>query len=286
VVKALVLRGVGAGALAGLVAFVFARIFAEPVIQAAIDYEGARDEARNALAAAAGRPVDAAEADIFSRTIQANLGIGVGMILFGAAVGALFAVAYSLAWGRTGRQGPRQLSLLVALAGFVTLYLVPFVKYPANPPSIGHPDTIADRSGLYLVMVLGSVVAALVAVWAGQRLAQRLGNWNATLVGIACFVVLVGLLMAALPSLGQLQTNVEQYGNLATETPQPIVDSHGTIVLAGFDADQLYRFRLYAVGAQALLWAVLGLCFAPLAERVIGRRSATAPADIVEPSAA
>jgi Probable cobalt transporter subunit (CbtA) len=275
VVKSLVLRGVGAGALAGLIAFIFARIFAEPVIQAAIDYEGARDDARNAIAAAAGHAVDPAEADIFSRTVQANIGIGVGVILFGAAMGALFAVVYSLAWGRTGRQTPRQLSLLVALAGFVTLYLVPFVKYPANPPSIGHPDTIADRSGLYLVMVVGSVVAALVAVWAGQRLAERLGNWNATLVGIACFVVLVGLLMAALPSLGELRTNVEQYGNLATETPQPLRNPAGTIVLGGFDADLLYRFRLYSLGAQALLWAVLGLVFAPWAERVIGNSGRT-----------
>jgi MFS-type transporter involved in bile tolerance (Atg22 family) len=149
------------------------------------------------------------------------------------------------------------------------------VKYPANPPSIGHPDTIADRSGLYLVMVLGSVVAALVAVWAGQRLAERLGNWNATLVGIACFVVLVGVLMAALPSLGELRTNVEQYGNLATETPQPLRNPAGTIVLGGFDADLLYRFRLYSLGAQALLWAVLGLVFAPWAERVIGKSDRT-----------
>jgi len=44
-VRALVLRGAGVGALAGLLAFVFARIFAEPVIQAAIDYEGGRGEA-------------------------------------------------------------------------------------------------------------------------------------------------------------------------------------------------------------------------------------------------
>lgn len=269
-VRNLVLRGVGSGAVAGLVAFVFARIFAEPVIQAAIDYESARDDARNALAVAAGRPVDPEGPAIFSRAIQANVGIGVGMILFGVAMGALFAVAYCLAWGRTGRQSPRRLALLVALGGFVTLYLVPFLKYPANPPSIGHPDTIGDRSGLYLVMVLGSVVAALVALWAGQRLAERLGSWNATLVGIASFLVLVGVLMAALPSLGQLQTNLEQYGNLTTETPQPLRDAKGTIVLAGFDADLLYRFRLYAVGAQALLWAVLGSCFGPLAERVLG----------------
>ena len=91
-VKSLVLRGVGAGALAGLIAFIFARIFAEPVIQAAIDYEGARDDARNAIAAAAGQAVDPAEADIFSRTVQANIGIGVGVVLFGVAMGALFAV--------------------------------------------------------------------------------------------------------------------------------------------------------------------------------------------------
>ena len=35
-VRALVLRAAGVGALAGVVAFVFARIFAEPLIQAAI----------------------------------------------------------------------------------------------------------------------------------------------------------------------------------------------------------------------------------------------------------
>ena len=41
-VRALVLRGAAIGALAGLIAFVFARIFAEPLIQAAVDYEGGR----------------------------------------------------------------------------------------------------------------------------------------------------------------------------------------------------------------------------------------------------
>jgi len=54
-VRALVLRAAGVGALAGVVAFVFARIFAEPLIQAAIDYEAGRAEAEAALAAAAGQ---------------------------------------------------------------------------------------------------------------------------------------------------------------------------------------------------------------------------------------
>jgi hypothetical protein len=53
-----------------------------------------------------------------------------------------------------------------------------------------------------------------------------------------------------------------------TETPQPLTDPSGKIVYPGFDADLLYRFRLYSAGAQILLWGVLGVGFAPLAERV------------------
>ena len=41
--KKLILRGVIAGAVGGLLAFLFARVFAESQIQAAIDYESGRD---------------------------------------------------------------------------------------------------------------------------------------------------------------------------------------------------------------------------------------------------
>jgi Probable cobalt transporter subunit (CbtA) len=267
-VRALVLRGAAVGALAGLLAFVFARILAEPVIQAAIDYESGRDEAKAALAAAAGQPVEAEHPELFSRAIQANIGIGLGIVAFGLAVGCLFAVAYCMAYGRTGSVRPRQLSLLVALAGFLTLYLIPFIKYPANPPAVGNPDTIGDRGGLYLVMIVASVVFAILAVVLGQRLQARFGTWNATLIAGAAFIVVLGVLMALLPALGQLTANVEVSGSLSTETPQPLTDAAGTIVFPGFDADLLYRFRLYSVGAQVILWAAIGLGFAPLAERV------------------
>jgi hypothetical protein len=277
VVRSLVLRGLPAGALAGLLAFVFARIFAEPVIQAAIDYEGARDEARQALNAAAGIPVEAPGEDLVSRAVQGNFGIGLGLVAFGLALGAIFAVVFCLVWGRLGNTGPRTLSLLLALGGFVTLYLVPFLKYPANPPAIGHEDTIGPRTGLYLVMVVGSVIAGLVAVRLGQALSGRLGAWNATLVGLLGFAVLTGGLMLVLPPLGHLATNVEQYGPALTETPTALRDKGGNIVFPGFDPDLLYSFRLYSVAAAALLWAALGLSFGALAERVLsaGDRSSS-----------
>jgi predicted cobalt transporter CbtA len=267
--KRIILRGLLAGAVAGLLAFVFARIFAEPVIDKAITYESGRDAAQAALDKAAGLAPEAAGPDIFSRTVQANLGIGVGMIAFGIAMGGLFAVAYLLCLGRVGRLQPRTLALLVALGGFLGVYLVPFAKYPANPPAIGHPDTIRDRGLLYLAMVGCSVVFLIAAVWLGQRLKPRLGTWNATLLAALAFAVAIGIVMAVLPELGRLPANLRAYGDQATETPLPLKNAQGAIVYPGFPADVLFSFRFYSVAAQLILWGAIGLVFGPLAERVL-----------------
>lgn len=269
--KKLVLSGVLSGALAGLLAFVFARIFAEPPIQAAIDYESGRDTAQQALNQAAGIAPEPAGPELFSRAVQANLGIGLGMVAFGAAMGGLFAVVYTICVGRVGKVGPRPLAMLVAGAGFLAIYLTPFVKYPANPPAIGHPDTIGDRGGLYLIMVAGSVTFLTAAVVLGRRCAPKLGSWNASLLAGAAFLVASGILMVILPPLGHLSANAAEYGQQATETPQPLTDPAGHIVYPGFPADTLFEFRLCSVGAQVLLWGVLGLVFGPLAERVLRR---------------
>lgn len=267
--KKLILRGALVGAVAGLLSFVFARIFAEPGISAAIDYEGGRDAAQEALDKAAGLEVPAEGAELFTRTIQANVGIGVGMVLFGVAMGLLFAVTYSICLGRVGAVRARTLSLLVAGAGFLALYLVPYLKYPANPPAIGHEDTIRDRSNLYLVMVVASVVFMISAVLLGRWLQARMGTWNAVIVAGAAYAVAVGVVMALLPSLGELAVNVREYGPQATETPQPLTDPQGRMAYPGFPADTLAAFRMYSVLAQAILWGAIGVMFAPLAERVL-----------------
>lgn len=265
----LIARGVLAGAIAGLLAFVFARILAEPLIQQAIDYESGRAAAQAALDKAAGLTAAPAGDEVFSRAVQGNVGIGVGIIAFGAALGALFAVVYAVCLGRVGNLRPRTLALLVAGAGFVGVYLVPFVKYPANPPAVGHEETIRERGGLYLLLVGSSVLLLGLAVWLGQKLRARFGNWNASLLAGAAFLAAVGVLLAVLPPVGHLASNLAQYGRHGSETPLPLTDASGTIVYPGFPADVLFGFRLYSVGAQLLLWTALGLVFAPLAERLL-----------------
>jgi hypothetical protein len=271
--KRIIWRGVLAGAIAGLLAFLFARIFAEPQIQKAIDYEDGRDHAQEALNSAAGiSPHEHAEP--FSRAVQGNVGIGVALILFGAAMGALFAVAYAVYLGRAGRLRPRSLAVLLAGGGFLGFFLVPFLKYPANPPAIGNEDTIRQRSGLYLLMVLASVLFLVLTVWLGKRLQPRFGTWNATLLAAGVFVVASAVVMLLLPSSGELSANAALHS--PTETPGPLTDSTGRIVFPGFPADVLFSFRLYSIGAQVLLWATIALIFAPLAERLLAPGAARA----------
>src|SRR5437868_4616236 len=115
--RKLILRGMLAGLVAGILAWLFALWLVEPVIDAAIEYEGGRDEALSKLD---GVPLDDA-APLISRHMQSGVGIGVGMILFAVAMGALVAVAYSLCLGRTGAVRAKPLALLVAAAGFLTV---------------------------------------------------------------------------------------------------------------------------------------------------------------------
>jgi hypothetical protein len=253
--KRLIARGLLAGALGAVLAFVFARLFVEPVIGRAIVFE----DGRTAVEQAQG--VHEHGAELFSRGVQSNAGLGFGILIFGVAMGALFAVAFCVLYGRAGSIAPRQLPLLLAALALTTVYVVPFLKYPPNPPAVGQEDTIGERTTMYLVAVLSSVVLAGAGVWLARRLSDRLGTWNARLVACAAYVVAIAVTYVLLPDVA--------------ETPEPMRNPSGTIVYPGFPADVLYEFRLLSLGTQVVLWATIGLVFAALAGRLLGERTDT-----------
>jgi hypothetical protein len=260
--KRLIARGLLAGAVGAVLAFVFARLFAEPVIGRAIAFEDGRTEVAHA------QGVHEHGVELFTRGVQGNAGLGFGVLIFGIAMGALFAVLFCVAYGRAGEPArvtaPRALSIRLAAGAFIAVYLVPFVKYPPNPPAVGQADTIAARSGWYLVMVLASVVLAVAAAWLARRLAARLGAPAAGLAAAGAYVVLVAVVMLVLPAVH--------------ETPEPMRDPAGAIVSPGFPADVLYDFRLVSLGTQLVLWVTIGLVFSTLAGRLLGERAGTARA--------
>lgn len=282
-----ILRGALAGCCAGVLGFIFARIFAEPVINRAIAYESGRDAILAQLNHAAGRPAAPDGPEIFSRTIQSTIGIASGIIAFSTAMGALVAVAYLVLHGRFNVR-PRNLVWMIAGFGFLGIYLLPFVKYPANPPAIGHTFTIHTRGALYLTMVASSLILLGLAVYLARKLAARFGVLGAVVLSAVAFLVVYSVLIGMLPSLGDLPANIAHqgqfgYARAATETPQPITNilsrplviggrtiAPGQLVYPGFDADVLWKFRWYSLLNQLLIWTATALVFGALLERLTG----------------
>jgi predicted cobalt transporter CbtA len=263
--KRLIARGLLAGAAGAVLAFVFARLFAEPVIGRAIAFEDGRTEVEQA------QGVHEHGTELFTRGVQANAGLGFGVLVFGVAMGALLAVLFCVLYGRVGGPakniGPRLLSVLLAAGALTAVYLVPFVKYPPNPPAVGQADTIGARTGWYLVAVLSSVVLAGAAVWLARRLAARLGGWNAWLLAAGTYVAVVAVVFVLLPNVA--------------ETPEPMRNASGVIIYSGFPADVLYEFRLLSLGTQLVVWVTIGLVFATLAGRLLGDRAETGRASSI-----
>ena len=228
----LLLRGMLIGVFAGILAFGFARIYGEPQVDRAIAFEEA-----NAQAAG-----EAPEPEIVSRSTQAGLGLLTGVLVYGAAVGGLFSLVFAYAYGRVSNFGPRGTAALLALAGFVAIVLVPYIKYPANPPSVGTGDTIGART--YFVMLVVSIAALVAAVALARRLWAQYGAWNATIIAGAAFIIFIALVQYALPAIN--------------EVPEK------------FSADLLWRFRVASLGIHVVLWTTIGLVFGAVVERSYG----------------
>ncbi|MFD6418469.1 CbtA family protein [Streptomyces sp. NPDC060194] len=242
-VRALLVRGMVAGLIAGVLALAVAYVLGEPRIDASIAVE----EAAAAHAHGAAHGADAAE-ELVSRTEQSTVGLATGILVFGIAIGGTAALAFAAALGRLGRLGARATAAVVAGAGLVAVYVIPFLKYPPAPPAVGDPDTVGERTALFFLMVALSLLLTVGAFLAGKRLTPRLGAWNATLAAGGGLLLAVVLAYAFLPSY----------------EPLPV----------GFPANLLWQFRLASLAVQATLWAGFGLVFGYLAERLVEQRTA------------
>jgi|tagenome__1003787_1003787.scaffolds.fasta_scaffold20617094_2 predicted cobalt transporter CbtA len=240
--RTLLIRGMLVGVVAGVLAYGFASLFGESPIDKAIAFEGMHSHGGD-------------EPEVVSRTIQSTLGLATAVLVYGAALGGIFALAFAFAYGRIGRLGARATSLLVAGVGFVAVALVPFLKYPANPPAANNAETIGRRTTLYFLMLLFSVCAAIGATLLAKSMTSRLDAWNAVLVAIAAFVVVIGIVAALLPSVAE--------------------------VPADFPAAVLYQFRLASISTQLVVWTTFGVLFGALTERSLRRQaSAMHPAPV------
>jgi predicted cobalt transporter CbtA len=142
------LSGIIAGViLAGVNYFV-----AEPFIDQAIGIE-----VDNSIAS--GEVVDFDELSSY-RVWQKEGTFAAGAFL-GVTYGAILGIIYVISRKYLPSSSDRKKALILAAIMCLSLYIVPFIKYPANPPAVGDPETIGLRDSLYTSYQLASGLIAL-----------------------------------------------------------------------------------------------------------------------------
>jgi len=237
------------GVAAGLVAATYFSIAGEPAIDDAIAIEEALAGAGDTAADAEAGHSDDDGVEI-SRSTQRGVGLFSGYAVFGGAFGVLLALASLTLRGDWLDPFRRVAVAGTTLAGAVTV--VPWFKYPPNPPAVGDPDTAGTRQGWYLLLI---AVAGLVLAGAAHLSARlRRAGWpvarRVAAVGGATAVVLGGVL-AGLPA-----------SDVAIPVEMP--------------TSLIWRFRTASLVGNLICWSLLTVSFGLLwAESA--RRKAAAP---------
>jgi hypothetical protein len=219
------------GLLAGLLVFAFARWIGEPYVERAINFESKLEIAKG----------QQPEPEMVSRGIQRGLGLLTGLVAYGTALGGFFGLTFAYIRGRLSSARPRVLSILLAIVGFITIVVAPFLKYPADPPAVGNPDTIGIRTAAYFLLIGLSLTISVLSVKVSRVLRSRLGDWNAMISAIFFYILLTTICARLLP----------------------VIDE----VPAEFPASLLWKFRIASLAIQGALWSGLGLIFGWLTER-------------------
>lgn len=228
-------RGLLAGVCAGLFAGLFAFFIGEPLLDRAIALEEHTGHGAH---------------EVFSRGEQKG-GLVLAATLYGVAVGIIFGAVSALIGHRAPVRGPLRRSLTLAGTAFLGVALMPFAKYPPNPPGIGaDPATLTERTIVYLAMMLLSLFSIFAAWWFARGLSQRTGV--RVLAAGAVILSAFTLLYVGLPSYPVAGTG---------EAPPGL----------------LWSFRLSSLGTQAVLWLGIGLLFG-----LLGRRAETRPGEKAE----
>ncbi|MDX8049048.1 CbtA family protein [Lentzea sp. BCCO 10_0798] len=246
--RSLALRGVAAGGIAGVASALVQLLVTEIPIRAALAVE----EARAPAGEEAGHSHGGGD-ELVGRGAQVVGGM-LGVVIVGIAVGLVFATAYALSKRWFTGSTPFSRSFAFGAAVFGAVALLPWLKYPANPPAVGDPTTVNYRTALYL----GVVVAGLVIVWAAGWLAEQLRAQSQPVRTTAVLLAVAAATAAVL---------------LAFPAPPDTIP-------ADMPVNVLWQFRLSSLAQLATLYVGIGVVFGLLIDPATRRAKAAEKAAV------
>jgi len=116
--------------------------------------------------------------------------------ILGMSIGALFGGVFAYSRNFLPKGHTVKKTFILAAIMWLTIFLIPFLKYPANPPTIGDADTVVLRGILYLSFIAISGFSAV----GFSRLYKKLETKKyLAFVGYAVFITTVFFIMPPSP---------------------------------------------------------------------------------------
>ena len=113
--------------------------------------------------------------------------------ILGASLGSLFGIVF--AYSRKSLPSDNNIKKTIVLAGIMwfALFVIPFLKYPANPPTVGETETVMLRGILYLSFIAISGFSVLGFYQLHKRLEAN--KKIIAIIGYGIFITSVFFLM-------------------------------------------------------------------------------------------
>lgn len=211
-----------AGAIAGTILGAINQVAVEPYIDHAVELEMQNTNQSSQI-------INPAEFTAY-RLWQRGGEMLAGTIL-GLSIGSLFGIVFAYTHNSVPGSNNKKKALIVAGIMWFVLFLIPALKYPANPPAVGDPETIYYRQSLYVAFLVISGFSALGLAFLYRKMGAL--NIKKAIIPVAYAAIISGAYLA-MPA-----------------NPDPI----------NAPMDLVMGFRITSAITISMFWGLLGVIF-------------------------
>lgn len=236
--KALTLVGItlSSGVIAGIILAFLNLGIVEPTIDKAIALEVQKQ-------VSSGENVNMSE--LIDYRYWQKAGAFAGGAIYGAGLASLFGVVFVFARSKLPGKNNKQKAIFLAGIMWFVLFLMVALKYPANPPAVGDPETIYYRETLYVgyIMISGLAALGMAVIWIRTRMNSK--------------KIIIPLMYAAIMVTAYV---------VMPSNPDKIEIS----------MDLIQTFRILTAITIGVFWGILGIIFGSLWDKFLSREQTLA----------
>ena len=236
--KALTLVGItlSSGVIAGIILALLNLGIVEPTIDKAIALEVQKQ-------VSSGENVNMSE--LIDYRYWQKAGAFAGGAIYGAGLASLFGVIFVFARNKLPGKNNKQKAIVLAGIMWFVLFLMVALKYPANPPAVGDPETIYYREMLYVayIMISGFAALGLAVIWIRTNMNSKR--------------IIIPLIYAAIMVTAFV---------VMPSNPDKIEIS----------MDLIQTFRILSAITIGVFWAILGIIFGSLWDKFLSKEQTVA----------